>query len=78
MPLTFRWYFDPIGRPINAASILPSLLKEFGDVDQILASIGPRRMLSAAGLGKLARPLPTLAAISQESGAICVYQTHIV
>ena len=27
MPLTYRWYFDPSGRPINAASILPSMLE---------------------------------------------------
>src|SRR5207244_2578949 len=25
MPLTYLWYFDPVGRPINVASILPSM-----------------------------------------------------
>jgi hypothetical protein len=60
MPLTYRWYFDPVGHPINAASILPSMLRDYGDVDQVLAAIAPRKMLSAAGLGKTAQPLPTL------------------
>jgi dienelactone hydrolase len=60
MPLTYRWYFDPVGRPINAASILPSIWRDYGDVDQLLAAIGPRKMLSAAGLGKSAQRLPTL------------------
>jgi hypothetical protein len=60
MPLTYRWYFDPIGRPINAASILPSLLRDYGDIDTVLAAIAPRRMLSTAGLGAMDRRLPTL------------------
>jgi hypothetical protein len=60
MPLTYRWYFDPIGRPINAASVLPSLLRDHGDIDQVLAAIAPRKMLSAAGLGKTDQRLPTL------------------
>jgi dienelactone hydrolase len=60
MPLTYRWYFNPVGRPINAASVLPSLLRDHGDVDQVLAAIAPRKMLSAAGLGKTGQRLPTL------------------
>jgi dienelactone hydrolase len=60
MPLTYRWYFDPVGRPINAASVLPSLWREHGDIDQVLAAIAPRRMLSAAGLGATDQQLPTL------------------
>jgi hypothetical protein len=60
MPLTYRWYFDPVGRPINAASILPSVLKDYGDIDQILAAIAPRKMLSAAGFGRTGQRLPTL------------------
>jgi hypothetical protein len=60
MPLTYRWYFDPVGRPINAASIVPCMLRDYGDIDQVLAAIAPRKMLSAAGLGKPARRLPTL------------------
>lgn len=60
MPLTYRWYFDPVGRPINAASVLPSLLRDHGDLDQVLSEIAPRKMLSAAGKGKTDRRLPSL------------------
>jgi dienelactone hydrolase/pimeloyl-ACP methyl ester carboxylesterase len=60
MPLTYHWYFDPVGRPINAASVLPCLLRDHGDVDQVLAAIAPRGILSAAGLGEPGQRLPTL------------------
>jgi hypothetical protein len=60
MPLTYRWYFDPAGRAINAASILPSMLKDYGDIDQILAAIAPPTMISAAGLVAPVRRVPTL------------------
>ena len=60
MPLTYRWYFDAAGRPINAASILPCLLRDYGDICQVLADIAPRKMLSAAGLGHPVQRLPTL------------------
>jgi len=60
MPLTYRWYFDPIGRPINAASIQPSLLRDYGDINHVMAAIAPRRMLSAGGLGNSVQRLPTL------------------
>jgi dienelactone hydrolase len=60
MPLTYRWYFDPVGRPINPASVLPSMLRDYGDLDQVLAAIAPRSMLSAAGLGKTEQQLQTL------------------
>src|SRR5439155_20616168 len=32
VPLTFRIFFDASGRPVNAASILPGLLRDFGDI----------------------------------------------
>ncbi len=35
--------------PINAATILPGLLKRFGDIPQVLGEIAPRRVLIAAG-----------------------------
>jgi dienelactone hydrolase len=60
MPLTLRQYFDPVGRPINAASILPCLLRDYGDVEQVLAALAPRPILSAAGLGATAQALPAL------------------
>ncbi len=60
MPLSYRWFFDTAGRPINAASILPSLLSDYGDLDRVISAIAPRKMLSAAGLGQPAQRLPTL------------------
>jgi hypothetical protein len=39
--------FSPEGRAINAASIVPGLLQKFGDVDDLLAQIGPRKVLVA-------------------------------
>ena len=60
MPLTYRWYFDPAGRPINAANIIPSILRDYGDIDEVLAAIAGRKMLSAACFGQTAQRLPTL------------------
>ena len=47
---SFRSLFSPEGRPINAASIVPGLLQQFGDVDDVLAQIGPRKVLVAGAL----------------------------
>jgi cephalosporin-C deacetylase-like acetyl esterase len=52
MPLSYRWYFDRQGRPVNPASILPGLLRDFGDIGDVLAAIAPRKALVAAGRGK--------------------------
>jgi pimeloyl-ACP methyl ester carboxylesterase len=73
MPLTFRWYFDPVGRPINAASIVPALLRDHGDLDVVLAAIAPRKMLAAAALGHTSERLPTLQlteGLFSESGSV--------
>jgi dienelactone hydrolase len=51
--------FDATGRPVNAASILPGLLRDFGDVADILAEIAPRRVLVSAGVGTLTRRPPS-------------------
>jgi cephalosporin-C deacetylase-like acetyl esterase len=48
---SFRSLFVAEGRAINAASILPGLLQRFGDVDDVLAQIGPRKVL-VAGAGR--------------------------
>jgi hypothetical protein len=48
--------------PINAASILPGILERFGDVDDILAQVAPRKSLIAAGIGDLYRELPSVTA----------------
>jgi cephalosporin-C deacetylase-like acetyl esterase len=60
MPLSYRNYFDPVGRPINAASIVPSMLRDYGDIGHVLAAIAPRRMLSAGGIGKTDQSLQAL------------------
>ena len=60
MLLSFLTLFDAVGRPINAASILPGLLCDFGDVVEVLAQVAPRRVLVAAGIGKLTRRLPSV------------------
>lgn len=52
LPLSLRSLFDPVGRPKNAASILPGMLRDFGDVMTVLDEIAPRKVLIAAGQGK--------------------------
>jgi hypothetical protein len=53
--LSFVPLFDGVGRLFNAASILPALLRDFGDVTDVLAEIAPRKTLVAAGVGELPR-----------------------
>lgn len=43
--------FSDEGHVINAASLLPGLLRDFGDIPDVLAEIAPRRVLIAAGVG---------------------------
>ena len=57
---SFLPLFSPGGYPINAASILPGLLRDFGDLPDVLDTIGPRRVLVAAGIGAGAWPLPSV------------------
>jgi cephalosporin-C deacetylase-like acetyl esterase len=59
MLLSYLPLFAAEGHPINAASILPGMLRDFGDVVDVLAAIAPRRMLLAAGVGELPRRIPT-------------------
>src|SRR5262249_43209076 len=56
MLLSFRLLFTAEGYPLNAASILPGLLREFGDVADIIARIAPRRVLLASGVGQWSTP----------------------
>ena len=44
--------FNAQGYPLNASCILPGLLRDFGDIPDILAAIGPRPVLVAAGVGE--------------------------
>jgi hypothetical protein len=52
MRRSFLPMFAADGDAINAASILPGLLHDFGDLPDILAHIAPRRVLVAAGSGE--------------------------
>jgi dienelactone hydrolase len=60
MPLSYWPLFDPEGRPVNAASILPRILRDFGDIGAVLAAIAPRRVLAAASTGDADRKVPNL------------------
>ena len=60
LPLTMRYYFDPVGHPICGASVVPGLLRDFGDVKDVLATIAPRKVMVSAGVGTLADPLPAV------------------
>jgi pimeloyl-ACP methyl ester carboxylesterase len=60
LPLSFLPLFAAEGRPVNAASLLPGLLRDFGDVADVLAEIAPRRVLVAAGVGEPGRSIPSL------------------
>jgi dienelactone hydrolase/pimeloyl-ACP methyl ester carboxylesterase len=60
MLLSYLSLFDAAGRPINAASILPGMLRHYGDLVEVLAEIAPRPVLVAAGVGKSPRRLPSV------------------
>ncbi len=63
--LSFWDLFEASGRAINAASVLPCLLRDFGDMDAVLAAIGPRKVLAAAPRGKLLQSLPHVNEVKQ-------------
>jgi dienelactone hydrolase len=58
--LSFLPLFAAEGRPINAASLLPGLLRSFGDMADVLAEIAPRRVLVAASVGESARVIASV------------------
>jgi dienelactone hydrolase len=58
--LSFLPLFAADGYPINAASILPGLLRDFGDIPDVLAELKPRPVLVAAGVGGGDRRPPTV------------------
>jgi hypothetical protein len=51
MILSFRSLFSANAAPINAASILPDLVRRYGDIAEVVGEIAPRRVLVAAGVG---------------------------
>ena len=60
VPLSYLPLFEPDGVAINAASILPRLLRDFGDIPAVLAAIAPRPILAAAASGEPGRKLAHL------------------
>jgi dienelactone hydrolase len=61
--------FEAGGTAINAASILPGLLRDFGDIPDVLAEVAPREILVAAPRGTLERRLPTVRVIDDKFSA---------
>jgi hypothetical protein len=53
--LDLRSLFIAEAQPINAASIVPNLLAQFGDMQQVLDQIAPRKVLALSPRG---RPYP--------------------
>lgn len=58
MPLTFRHYFSPNGQPVNAASIVPSILRDYGDVCDILGAVSPRQIFCSGCIGDAPQDVP--------------------
>lgn len=52
MLLSYWPLFEADGKAINAASILPRILRDFGDVSAVLLAIAPRKVLAASATGK--------------------------
>jgi pimeloyl-ACP methyl ester carboxylesterase len=46
MPASYWPLFDPEGTAFNAASILPRLLRDFGDLPAVVAAVAPRKVLT--------------------------------
>ena len=60
MPLSYWPLFGAEGQAINAASILPRMLRDFGDLAAVLTAIAPRKVFAAAATGKLDQPVANL------------------
>lgn len=60
VPLSYWPLFEAEGNAINAASILPRLLRDFGDISAVLAAVAPRKVLAAAPVGKPDRSVANL------------------
>jgi dienelactone hydrolase len=65
MPLTYLSLFDSTGQAINAASLLPDVLRSFGDIQDVLAEIAPRKVLIAAGIGTSSKRLDSVKVTSK-------------
>jgi hypothetical protein len=51
--LSYWPLFEAQGHAINAASIVPRMLRDFGDIPDLLTALAPRKVLVAAPRGKL-------------------------
>ncbi len=60
MPLSFWPLFGAEGKAINAASVLPRMLRDFGDIAAVLAAIAPRKVLATAPTTEPERPVANL------------------
>ncbi len=65
LPLSLLPLFEAAGRPINAASILPGLLRDYGDLSEVLAELAPRPVLVGAPATKPGR-LPAHVRVQEE------------
>lgn len=50
---SLRLLFATEGFTVNAASLLPGLLRDFGDIADVLAQIAPRKVLVSTGVGEV-------------------------
>jgi hypothetical protein len=60
MSLSYWPLFEATGRPVNAASLLPRVLRDFGDIAAVLAACAPRPVLAAAATGDSDRAVSNL------------------
>jgi dienelactone hydrolase len=63
--LSYLTLFSAEGFPFNAASVLPGLLRDFGDISELLRAISPRKILIAAGVGALPQQARISALVSK-------------
>jgi len=69
MPLSYLPLFEADAKPINAASIVPKLLRDFGDIPDVLGAVAPRPVLAAACVGKLDKPIASVHASEKRFSA---------
>jgi hypothetical protein len=69
MPLSYLPLFEADAKPINAASIVPKLLRDYGDIPDVLAAIAPRPVFAAACVGKLDKPIASVHASEKRFSA---------
>jgi cephalosporin-C deacetylase-like acetyl esterase len=63
--LSMHPQFDAGGTAINAASILPGMLRDYGDIPDVLAELAPREVLAAIPRGAPERRLPNLRLVEE-------------